>query len=180
MTTTEPLAPGGSPGPPDAAQASAQALAEVRAYCGWHLAPSEDSTAVLDGSGASVLLLPSLHVTAVAQVVELGLLLDPQTYEWSASGVIRRMTTVYLGTGARWTNRYRAVEVTFTHGFPEMPLDVQPVLDRLTARAVGGVGLLTQVGQVSYATGEDGLPVTGTLTTTDREILDRYKLPHRA
>ena len=39
------------------------AQAAVRAYCGWHIAPSLSETLVLDGTGARAFILPTLHLT---------------------------------------------------------------------------------------------------------------------
>lgn len=166
------------------ADATARAEAEVRAYCGWHIAPVETTTITLDGSGSPVLLLPSLHVTDVVSVTEGELAVDPNDYEWSESGVLRRSSSSPWVTrpGPRWSSRLRGVTVTFVHGYESWPLDVLAVVERLSARAVEGSrgpAVLTQVGAVSYATGEDGLPVTSTLGSLDRAVLDRYKLPPR-
>lgn len=165
-------------------EAHARAEAAVRAYCGWHIAPAEDTTLTLDGPGSSVLLLPSLHVTAVASVTERGILVDPSAYTWSESGVVKRAAgSTWSGAwGGGWTDALRGVEVAFTHGYDEWPLDVLAIVDRLASRAVEGSasgGMLVQVGAVSYATGEDGLPVTGAIGALERSSLSRYKLPPR-
>ena len=167
------------------ADAQARALAAVQAYCGWHIAPSTDDELTLDGPGSSTLVLPSLHVTAISSVTELGTVVDPTGYAWSATGVVRRTGEGgdglwgYTWTHARWTGALRGLVVAFTHGYDELPLEVQAVVDRVASRAVESSGLLTQVGQVTYATGEDGLPATGTLTAADRAVLDLYRLPKR-
>jgi hypothetical protein len=153
------------------AEATQRAEATVRAYVGWHLAPERSETLTLDGPGSSVLLLPTLRVTAITSITEDGSAVDPGDYEWSSSGVVRR--------NGYWSPSLRGLEVSLTHGYAEMPLDVAGVIERLTTRVVEGAGVLAQVGQVSYAEGEDGLPVGGTLTSLDRAVLDRYKLPPR-
>lgn len=167
------------------ADATARAEAEVRAYCGWHVAPARTDTLTLDGPGSLALLLPSLHVTAVTSVTEDGTLVAATDYQWSESGVVRRTAhaTSWSPWGApRWTDALRGLVITFTHGYTTWPLDVLSVVERLAARAVeasSGSMLLTQVGGVSYATDDDGLPVTAALTRVDRAVLDRHKLPPR-
>lgn len=169
-------------------QATDRALAAVRAYVGWHLAPATSETLTLDGPGAPVLLLPTLRVTELASITEEGNLVAEDSYEWSATGVVRRRRTgptLYGSStyfGPSWTSRFRGLEVTLTHGYDVMPPEVSSIVDRLAARALEGStgsAVLTQVGQVAYATGEDGLPVTDTLSSLDRGVLDRYKLPAR-
>jgi hypothetical protein len=166
------------------ADATARAEAAVRAYCGWHVGPSKTETFTLDGPGSPILLLPTLRVTDVLAVTESGTLVAPEDYEWSTTGVVRRTSgshpTATWGPG--WTSRFRGVEVEAIHGYETLPLDVTAVIERLAARALEwskGSALLSQVGQVSYATGEDGAPLSGTLSSLDRAVLDRYRLPPR-
>lgn len=153
-------------------QATVRAEAEVRAYCGWRIAPQETVALTLDGPGTRVLLLPSLHVTDVVSVTEDSTTLTPDTdYTWSESGALRRSSC--------WPDQYRVITVEFTHGYETWPLDVQAVIDRLAARSLEGASIYTQVGQVSYATGSDGLPAVGAPTPVDLAVLNRYKLPSR-
>ncbi|MFD7157955.1 hypothetical protein ACXJJ3_08740 [Kribbella sp. WER1] len=163
------------------ADATARAEAEVRAYCGWHIAPQREDTLTLDGPGGPLLVLPSLHVVSVASVAENGTELDPEGYAWSAAGVLRRTSsaTSWHGWNCGWTDDFRGLVVTLTHGYESMPLDVQTVIDRLASRSVDDPSQYSQVGQVAYATGADGLPVSGSLTALDRLVLDRYKIPPR-
>lgn len=167
------------------ADATARAEAEVRAYCGWHIAPEQTETLTLDGPGGPLLVLPSLHVVSVTSVAENGVELDPAGYAWSAAGVVRRTSSAatwngYYGPGwTGWTDTLRGIAVTLTHGYASMPLDVQSVIDRLAARSVEDPSQYSQVGAVAYATGADGLPASGSLTALDQAVLDRYRLPPR-
>lgn len=158
------------------ADAVTRVEAEVRAYCGWHIAPTRTEELVLDGPDTGVLLLPSLYVTDLASVTVDGTALDPDTYRWSRSGVVTR-------TGAAgWTDEPRGVVVALTHGHPSMPLDVQTVIDQRVNLAVelsSASQVLSQVGQVRYAVGVSGLRETGLLSEPDRLVLDRYRLPYR-
>lgn len=156
-------------------QAQAQALAEVQAYCRWHIAPERSDELVLDGPGTPVILLPSLHVESVEEVLEADQVADSEGYQWSASGIIVR-------TGGCWTDKLRGVVVRYTHGYASMPPDVATVLDRVAARALElseASQILSQVGQVRYAVGVDGLREVGLLADADRLVLDRYRLPFR-
>ena len=72
----------------DEAQRLEQAEAEVRGYCGWHIAPSVTEEIKVEGDGGQVLLLPSLYVTAVASVTDE----DGNTvtgWKWRRNGVLR-------------------------------------------------------------------------------------------
>jgi hypothetical protein len=151
----------------------AQASALIRSYCGWNLYPSTSETLTVDGSGAAVLALPTLHVSAVTSVKEDGEALTLDTpaiqgdYEWSASGFLRRI-------GASWTTKLRGVVVVATHGYADAPLEVQAVCLQAAARAVadpfgakrefaGGV-------QVDYT-------VPGGLSDMEKLVLDRHRVP---
>jgi hypothetical protein len=147
--------------------ASDQAQALVTGYCGWHVAPSRTETLTLDGSGSMFLTLPSLHVTDIAEVTDRGDTLDTDDYDWSASGLVYRRR-------GRFSHRYRSVTVTLTHGYDDMPDDVQAVIGQLTD---GGIGpQFVQVGQVRVsAPGSNG----DAEVVTAASILNRYKLGRR-
>lgn len=147
---------------------AAEAL--VRAYCGWHVAPSQTDTVYVDGTGTRNLMLPSLHVTDVSVVTDDGVTLV-DTYEWSADG------RLFYSSGY-FTGKFRGVEVTFTHGYDEMPDDVQNVIEQIAARGAS-TGAYVQVGQVRVATDSSGAPLSSSLTDADKAALAPYKLPPR-
>jgi len=154
-------------------EARTRAEAEVRAYCGWHIAPEVTEDVTLDGTGSPLLLLRSLKVADIASVTEDEELVDPGGYQWSASGVLLR------NGGACWTDKLRGVVVNLRHGHPSMPMDVEAVTERMTSRAMemsGASQVFAQVGQVRYA---DGLREAGLLSDADTLVLDRYRLPYR-
>lgn len=124
----------------------AVAGALVRGACQWHVAPSVETTLVLDTEGGRVLFLPSLHVTEVLSVTDrAGNVLDGWT--WSASGMLERTTP--------WPSGFRAVQVRLRHGLEKVPEDLAAVVaDLAGSRAVEAAkpaGLKAKtVGNVSY------------------------------
>jgi hypothetical protein len=152
-----------------------QAEALVRAYCGWHIAPSRaDVEETLRGDGGAPLLLRSLYVTAVASVVDDGTTLAlTDDYIWSQNGVIRRAG--YWGTGD--------VVVTYTHGYDEPPAEVTAIVQAVAQRAVNNPGssVRRQVGQVSDTYSQTGFNQSIPLALLDAEkaILDHYRIPPR-
>lgn len=180
--------PGQAPDPVE------QATEVVRAYCGWHIAPSRQETLTLDGPGGNVLVLPSLHVTDLASVTEDGTTLDPATdYTWSAKGIVQRQWPVSTWPHATWsypwdstyalpwwTTTLRGLAVELTHGYEDWPLDLAGVIELVGARIEANpLGLEAQaVGPFSekYAAGANG---AGFFTGGDLAALAPYRLPGR-
>ena len=154
------------------AEAWAAASAAVRSYCGWHIAPSITETVTVDGSGGSVLLLPTLRLTNLADVVNDGQpVSDP---EWSVNGLVR----------GKWTSKFRGITLTMTHGYDEPPPDVLVIVaDMAKARALDVVGASTvQAGSFGITFGTNShVAQAGAvgISRMQRSVLDRYKLPPR-
>ena len=118
----------------------------VRARCGWHIAPAATVAEVFDGNGLSVLSLPTGHLTAVTAVVENGVDITDRV-QWSSLGLLRQ--------DRRWTDRWRAVEVTFTHGYDPVPADlVALVADVATRLPAPGDAREKKIGPFEYVVGE--------------------------
>lgn len=149
----------------DAALLVASAEAAVRAYCGWHVAPSRSESFTVDGTGSHVLALPTMHLTAVESITENDADVATTTVQWSAAG--------YLWRAQPWTTRLRGVAVTATHGYATVPAEVRAVVLDVAELLAHGQGGATrhQVGQVSVAYAEQQL------TALHAMVLDRYRLP---
>lgn len=141
----------------------------VRGYCHWAI-DERDYDLLLDGTNASVLLLPAKQVTAVASVTADGTTLaDGIDYDWSASGVLERLD-------GSWPRRRRSVAVAFTAGYDPVPRDVVAVVTGLTARVLSTKGGWVQQRIGSLSLGQS-LTAGGGLDKYDQAILDRYRLP---
>lgn len=150
-----------------------QAEALVRAYCGWHIAPERTEELVLHvEAGNPVLLLPSLHVTAVTVTSNEVPLIADADYAWEPAGVL---------TSYWWAAT--PVTVEFTHGYPTPPAEVTAVVQAAAQRAVDNPGSLVrrQAGPFADTYSQSGfnqvIPLN--LLDAEKEILDRYKLPPR-
>lgn len=111
------------------------ASALVRSTAGPQQIDQATSTFVLDGNGATLMLLPELPVVAVSAVVLLrygadgdDVELDEDDYAWNAAGHLARR-------GGRWPRGLANVEVTCTHGHDPVPDDVVEVVLSAAARA---------------------------------------------
>lgn len=147
----------------------AAATQAIRDYCGWHVAPVEEETITLDGTGTDTLLLPSRLVVAVTSVKVRGEDLVESAYEWSAIGALRRL-------GGCWPDAYRSVEITLEHGFTDMSV-LADVVDSIAARvrmdptgAVSSQRAGTQ--HVGFFKGHTG----GGLLESERNRLAPYRL----
>lgn len=140
----------------------AQAQALVRAFCGWHIAPSRTETVTLRGYGQRRIFLPSLYVTDVASVtVEGSAYTVDLDYTWTEQGVLRRL-------GGWWTADEDIV-VEFTHGYAAPPAEVTGVVQAVALRLIGSPANIAQVGQVRYATAD-------TIAATDAAALGPYRV----
>jgi hypothetical protein len=158
--------------------------AGVRRYCGWHICPAVTETLTLDGPGGDLLVLPAMALTAVTAVTELGTSLavyvhatETGDYEWSANGEIRRI-------GARWTEHFRAITASITHGYAETPADLAQVITQVCVNALASPMGATREQAIGFAASwsATGPGVSGGMSLLKRDlaILDLYRLPGRA
>lgn len=159
------VVPADHPGLPAAIDAAVDA---VRTYCDWHIWPARTVTMRLDGEGGKVLTLPTLHVTQLDDIREQGHLIDPETYEWSASGDVRRLA-------GSWTQRWRGLEVDLTHGYAQCPPALLALLADTVSDALSNpVGAPSAIGPFQWAT---QIPASSRWLSEQRTLLDHYRLP---
>lgn len=161
---------------PRAALLLGGASAAIRRYCRWHITPVITQTARLDGRGGPDLALKTLHLVDVVAISEHGRPFDPLTLEWSELGNIRH-------PGGCWTTRYRAITVTFEHGF-EQADDVKQIVLQVVANALSSPMGITreQAGQVSISWSTTAPGVSGGISLLERDLalLDTYRLNKEA
>lgn len=161
---------------PDTQRQLDVALAAARHYCGWHIAPAQTVELTVDGPGGKLLVLPTLSVRSIAAISERGEPIDLGDITWSANGrVVKR-------SAAPWTDEFRGITVTFTHGFDHLP-DLEAVIlaaiDRggfASSVESGGIKVIGpfqyDLGGVDSTTSEAG----PSFTPAERTVLDRYRL----
>lgn len=147
----------------------------VRRYCGWHISPVVTETVTVDGPGGRLLSLPSLNVTAVASITqgESALVAD-DNYRWSADGSVKC-------TSGRWTEEFRDITVTFTHGYDsEDVADVNQVVLAVAARHMasptGATREQTLAASVSWALTGPGVSGGIALLAHERDVLAPYRI----
>lgn len=151
---------------PEAWAASVSALREA---CGWHVAPVARSTERVRVEGG-LAVLKSLRVERVIEVRYRGVALDAGDYELMPEPIVR------FDRWARPWSRPVIVEVTYEHGFEEMPDALVSLLSAAASRGVAG-SLVTQVGQVRFG-GSGILPGAAESLMASPELA-RYRLGPR-
>jgi hypothetical protein len=132
------------------------AVAAIRGYCRWHIAPVRTETLTLDANGSTV-ILPTLYATAVVLEVD-GTTIDEADYTLHPG---------YLQLRGCWTNG--TVTVTLTHGYEELPADLRRVALSMADEGTSPGGRLKSAGPFVYELSE----------SADTEVLDRYRLAPR-
>lgn len=116
--------------------------ARVRADAGWHIAPSVTETIRVAARGQDRIVLPTLHLTAVASATTVA------TGDLVATSLpIARFTpwgTVYVDASStywqRSDNLWADIDVVVTHGHPSCPEDLLDAMYR-AARAAAPLGV---------------------------------------
>ncbi len=150
------------------------AVAIVRTYCRWHIAPTVTETITLDGRGGQLLTLPSMHVAAVTAVTVDGV--DIDDFDWSTNGTVERC--------GWWPSKRRSIEIDVQHGHAACPDDVAGVVASIAAKlplSTGGADI--EVGVVEESIGSyryrlsDSSQTEGQLTDSHRYLLGAHRLP---
>ncbi len=172
--------------------ALAAATTLIQDYTDQVIAQVTNETVVLDGSGTDTMLLPELPVTSVSAVVQDSDTSSPQTLLDRSNGsnaqydfvggrkglLIRRRGglatwdsgySIHFGT---WPRRRQSVTVTYTHGYPVIPAELQMLCVVIASRAWAQDGA-TQETVGTYIVQNAGQP--GVLTADEMRMLGRYR-----
>lgn len=171
----------------------------VRRYTRQNITQVVDDVVTMPGNWSNVLDLPQRPVTAVSSVTMNGAtmpstqwrLVDDRLFVGTGSWQTDYGTMLWGGpalygpagsvngpqaTGASWQGPQARVQVTYTHGFAEVPADVTNVVAGMVALAIASpVGVNSeQVGgyKVAYTRSEGG---SMAIQPADKEILNFYR-----
>ena len=158
----------------------------IRNFCQWHIYPSITVTESVPIQPEGTIMLPSLYVTGVESITLNGLALNPCAYHWHQAGYINRIQHHYF----QWPlwpleseQRFREypsplarhAEVTYTHGYTELPPVVAAVGMELANRAMElPSGIATQISSGPYTISMGALGVV--LTDDQRRRLGPFTL----
>ena len=172
--------------------ALAAATSLIQGYTDQLIAQVTDETVVLDGSGTDTMLLPELPVTDVSNVIvnsdtSFPMTLLNQTSESDAEytfvggnkGLLIRRQGRFVNYGddqtaqfGCWPRRRQSVTVTYTHGYPVIPAELQLLCVTVASRAWAQDGA-TQETVGTYIAQYAGQP--GVLTADEMKMLGRYR-----
>jgi len=166
-------------------QALAFATAAIRAAIGQTIDETTETSVLIDPSGSGVIVLPQAPVIAIASVEVLGVdgttwtaLTYPTDYLWNSAGILQRVSAADPETRYSpfvWPARLGSVRVTYTHGYVDIPLELQSVAVSAAARMFSNpIGVISeQIGQyaVRYEPNLHGV----TFTDAERATLGRYR-----
>lgn len=150
--------------PPLAALAVAGASGIVRSHCRWNISREEAVTFKVDGSGTTVLSLPTLHITDVTAVTVDGETVDLDDVYWLSRGQLHREQG--------WP-RWARADVECDSGYTDIPDVIKIVALSLAARYIGNPQALKSatVGAVQrvYAAPQPN--------SLELALLDSFRLP---
>lgn len=144
------------------------ATAGFRSWCGWHIAPQLTCHATIDGGKRTVWLFTT-ELVGVESVTVCGQDVT-DSCEWSRMGLLRLPYS---------PNRLRAIEVTYTCGYADVPEDLAAlVAHRVLHEVALPFGVQQEVAgsmSVSYATSAINGQGATHLTASDRSALSAYR-----
>jgi hypothetical protein len=135
-----------------------------------------DEVITLDGNGETILFLPELPVTDVAQIEVAGQVLLPDVgFTWNRLGVVRKLS-------GNWGYKQSSIEVTYDHGQTPVPPIAKVVVLEAAARAfVNPTGAAREdIGEgytVSHAQVAFNQGAQIHLTDVERRMLDPLRVP---
>lgn len=144
----------------------------VRNYCEWHIFPVRRDVLVLDGSGGTLLELPTGRLVSIESLTENGVTLTPDVdFEWSQTGRLRKRRC--------WTDRYRSIVATIEHGHAsaqDLLTTIYAVASRAASAPQGAV--VDNAGPFTFSAAQLSSGSGGGLGlfAHEKEILDRYAL----
>jgi len=170
----------------DAAGQAAYASAWVRAYCGWHIAPSQDDTFTLDTDGGRLVMLPTLFMTALGDVVLTAdaSIIDPTLLSFSLAGMVAYKAPAPPFTVppavTHWPVGFQTVTMSITHGYATVPDAVKGVAVSVAKRLPAQLAMTTleTAGLVTKELGGTlggGFGFAG-LTVAEQAVLNRYRI----
>lgn len=148
------------------------AVAAIRSYCRWHVAPRVIEEIVLDGPGGVDLYVPTLRLMDIVSIDNAGVDIPVDTVDFSRDGIVE------LHRGA-WSNRLGKIKLTVDHGYDDAH-ELTQLANTIAARAaVSPNGVTGEANDgVSIQFSKFGGQASGGVALFEHEykLLARYRL----
>lgn len=155
------------------------ASAAVRGYTGQQF--TEATTTVRVKPRKGLVRLPQRPVTAVTAVEDTNG--NAVLHTWRGDDTVSVSgNTPDTWAWEPWRNGLTSVDVTYTHGYDEVPDDIIAVVCQIAGRAMGHAADTTgmqseTIGEYSYSVGAAAAAGGLGLLNDERAVLDRYRRP---
>jgi len=154
----------------------AGASATVRSYTGQHITQATTTDRVKVKRGW--VRLPQGPVTAVSTVLDTNA--NTILFEWLAGNKVQIQPNLDTFSFVPWQGGIKWVDVTYTHGYADVPEDIVVVVCQIAGRAYGTSPEQSAVssegiGSYSYSTGGAAASGAAGMLAGERAILDRYR-----
>jgi hypothetical protein len=165
--------------------------AAIRNYTNQQISEVVGDTITIDGPGKKRIFLPELPITEITSVIE-----DGDTLTQATDFILGQFGILYRLGGYNWSDGYNNIDITYTHGYSTIPLDIKSVCIRGASRifqaslrskefdGLSGVSAM-KLGDYSIQLGSErgggmgegilGVSAAQSLLSEDRRILDKYK-----
>ncbi len=163
-----------SPAPDNVDSLLGAASAEIRRYCGWSISLEVVEDLEVDTFGGPMLFLQTMRLNSIESLFLNGVeMVDSTDFSWSRRGVIRR-----LPVGVCWPKEFRSVVASYTHGYTNVPEEIQALCVGLVRRSwVSLPGIKQkQVGGISLTFADSGGSSGIALDEYEKCVLDSYAL----
>lgn len=150
---------------------AARAVAAIRDYCGWHVAPVLQETVTVESDGSGVVFLPTLRVVSVDAVEVDGVPVTVARRDWSQYGWLRVSAEVGVPVAVTLTHGYDVTESLKAAALTLAQAAKSPDDRLIRSQRLGDA----QIDYVSASAAIEAVRVPGSARTT----LDRYVLPAR-
>lgn len=166
----------------DTARATAlleDASAVVRGYTGQHFTRMENDKVTLRVNRDRVVLpqRPADKPTVIAEFG--GAALPASAWWWGGIGVVEFGSPSWVANGPTVSRHPRTVEVTYSHGYTEIPGDVVAVVCQMVGRVIlsdAAPGLRSEsIDDYQYQLGGGIVSGAVALVPEERQALDRYR-----
>lgn len=145
----------------------------IRNAVGARLDNVEDDIILVDGSGTDTILLPELPVTEVTEVNYVTPDTDPELLDPAEDYLVDLRNGALVTRGGTWLEARGNYEVTYSHGYTDIPADLR-VLALTVAARIYDQGIVKQESVGGYSATFSS-PESMALTARELNLVAKYR-----